>query len=252
MSSRSAADALRALSLGPASSQAPEKVLTAGERKKLKNKLKKQRQKQRKREQADAKPSIAVGARIALPRLVPDKNDLDLSSSCHAPGCHKRICLQCTRCMVARYCSHECFNRDAPRHKHLCRPKVGDTPALASACIGVVEGVDGGRVVVKLDSGPRVIIGAESITSRGGVTATDAADVTSIEAPADFGRALGRARRAARDRRVREGLPARGALARAADEWFREEAWVNILSFLPRTVNGTGHTGPSEFCATSI
>ena len=25
-----------------------------------------------------------------------------------------------------------------------------------------------------------------------------------------------------------------------------------VESFLPRTVNGTGHTGPSEFCATSI
>ena len=25
-----------------------------------------------------------------------------------------------------------------------------------------------------------------------------------------------------------------------------------MLSPLPRTVNGTGHTGPSEFCATSI
>ena len=24
------------------------------------------------------------------------------------------------------------------------------------------------------------------------------------------------------------------------------------IVFLPRTVNGTGHTGPSEFCATSI
>ena len=30
--------------------------------------------------------------------------------------------------------------------------------------------------------------------------------------------------------------------------WFESYAWVA----LPRTVNGTGHTGPSEFCATSI
>ena len=27
---------------------------------------------------------------------------------------------------------------------------------------------------------------------------------------------------------------------------------LSALSALPRTVNGTGHTGPSEFCATSI
>ena len=27
---------------------------------------------------------------------------------------------------------------------------------------------------------------------------------------------------------------------------------MGILVDLPRTVNGTGHTGPSEFCATSI
>ena len=26
----------------------------------------------------------------------------------------------------------------------------------------------------------------------------------------------------------------------------------NAPELLPRTVNGTGHTGPSEFCATSI
>ena len=25
-----------------------------------------------------------------------------------------------------------------------------------------------------------------------------------------------------------------------------------IFMVMPRTVNGTGHTGPSEFCATSI
>ena len=25
-----------------------------------------------------------------------------------------------------------------------------------------------------------------------------------------------------------------------------------LVSNMPRTVNGTGHTGPSEFCATSI
>ncbi len=30
--------------------------------------------------------------------------------------------------------------------------------------------------------------------------------------------------------------------------WFDRYAWI----LLPRTVNGTGHTGPSEFCATSI
>ena len=27
---------------------------------------------------------------------------------------------------------------------------------------------------------------------------------------------------------------------------------LRMESLLPRTVNGTGHTGPSEFCATSI
>ena len=27
---------------------------------------------------------------------------------------------------------------------------------------------------------------------------------------------------------------------------------VELRNALPRTVNGTGHTGPSEFCATSI
>ena len=27
---------------------------------------------------------------------------------------------------------------------------------------------------------------------------------------------------------------------------------VVVLAVVPRTVNGTGHTGPSEFCATSI
>ena len=25
-----------------------------------------------------------------------------------------------------------------------------------------------------------------------------------------------------------------------------------LMAYLTRTVNGTGHTGPSEFCATSI
>ena len=30
------------------------------------------------------------------------------------------------------------------------------------------------------------------------------------------------------------------------------EAAYGHISTLPRTVNGTGHTGPSEFCATSI
>ena len=29
-------------------------------------------------------------------------------------------------------------------------------------------------------------------------------------------------------------------------------ALVRIHAVVPRTVNGTGHTGPSEFCATSI
>ena len=29
------------------------------------------------------------------------------------------------------------------------------------------------------------------------------------------------------------------------------EAWLRA-HLVPRTVNGTGHTGPSEFCATSI
>ncbi len=31
-----------------------------------------------------------------------------------------------------------------------------------------------------------------------------------------------------------------------------EEFLLCQLRQLPRTVNGTGHTGPSEFCATSI
>ena len=34
-----------------------------------------------------------------------------------------------------------------------------------------------------------------------------------------------------------------------ADSYGRQDSG---LSFLTRTVNGTGHTGPSEFCATSI
>ena len=29
-------------------------------------------------------------------------------------------------------------------------------------------------------------------------------------------------------------------------------ASVTLTAYVPRTVNGTGHTGPSEFCATSI
>jgi len=32
----------------------------------------------------------------------------------------------------------------------------------------------------------------------------------------------------------------------------RKPQGVSPLASLPRTVNGTGHTGPSEFCATSI
>ena len=31
-----------------------------------------------------------------------------------------------------------------------------------------------------------------------------------------------------------------------------ETASLEAVVRLPRTVNGTGHTGPSEFCATSI
>jgi hypothetical protein len=226
-------DALRALSLGR--SQAPEKVSEA-------------------RERADAKPSIAVGARIALPRLVPDQKDLEFSRSCHAPDCHKPICLQCSRCLVARYCSQECANRDAPQHKHICRPKVGDTPALASACIGVVEGIDGDRIVVKLDSGPRVIIGAESIASRD-VDSDDAPPVGAVVELQGLASAAFNGRRGvvtttppdvAAVGRVVVVIDGRSiAIKRAnvifasdavadasSDVWFREEAFVNILSFL--------------------
>ena len=226
-------DALRALSLGR--SQAPEKVSEA-------------------RERADAKPSIAVGARIALPRLVPDQKDLEFSRSCHAPDCHKPICLQCSRCLVARYCSQECANRDAPQHKHICRPKVGDTPALASACIGVVEGIDGDRIVVKLDSGPRVIIGAESIASRD-VDSDDAPPVGAVVELQGLASAAFNGRRGvvtttppdvAAVGRVAVVIDGRSiAIKRAnvifasdavadasSDMWFREEAFVNILPFL--------------------
>ena len=226
-------DALRALSLGR--SQAPEKVSEA-------------------RERADAKPSIAVGARIALPRLVPDQKDLEFSRSCHAPDCHKPICLQCSRCLVARYCSQECANRDAPQHKHLCRPKVGDTPALASACIGVVEGIDGDRIVVKLDSGPRVIIGAESIASRD-VDSDDAPPVGAVvelqglasaafngrrgvvtTTPPDVA-ALGRVvvvidGRSIAIKRANVIFASDAVADASSDVWFREEAFVNILPFL--------------------
>ena len=230
---RGAMDALRALSLGR--SQAPEKVSEA-------------------RERADAKPSIAVGARIALPRLVPDQKDLEFSRSCHAPDCHKPICLQCSRCLVARYCSQECANRDAPQHKHICRPKVGDTPALASACIGVVEGVEGERIVVKLDSGPRVIIGAKSIASRD-VDSDDAPPVGAVVELQGLASAAFNGRRGvvtttppdvAAVGRVVVVIDGRSiAIKRAnvifasdavadasSDVWFREEAFVNILSFL--------------------
>ena len=71
----------------------------------------------------------------------------------------------------------------------------GPAPAPPSDAVGVVEGVDGGRVVVKMDCGPRVVVTASSIMSRVVVAAADAA-----------------------------GSP--------ADVWFREEAFVNILPFL--------------------
>ena len=38
-----------------------------------------------------------------------------------------------------------------------------------------------------------------------------------------------------------------GEIYKKLDEELNEEQLA-----LPRTVNGTGHTGPSEFCATSI
>ena len=34
--------------------------------------------------------------------------------------------------------------------------------------------------------------------------------------------------------------------------WTGRSFQTSNASSLPRTVNGTGHTGPSEFCATSI
>jgi len=37
-----------------------------------------------------------------------------------------------------------------------------------------------------------------------------------------------------------------------ASSWARVPASQQPAVQLPRTVNGTGHTGPSEFCATSI
>ena len=38
-----------------------------------------------------------------------------------------------------------------------------------------------------------------------------------------------------------------------SDEHLSYSVWLACgLFVMPRTVNGTGHTGPSEFCATSI
>ena len=40
--------------------------------------------------------------------------------------------------------------------------------------------------------------------------------------------------------------------ARGADGAPKRPLWTPDEDELPRTVNGTGHTGPSEFCATSL
>ena len=37
----------------------------------------------------------------------------------------------------------------------------------------------------------------------------------------------------------------------AANDGDRAQELVQLLVVVPRTVNGTGHTGPSRFCATS-
>jgi len=166
---RSGVDALRALSIGPASSQAT----------------------------ADAK--ITVGARIAMTRL-------------RAVG------------------------------------------APASACVGVIEGIDGERVVVRLDCGPRVIIGAESVASRC-VDSVDAPPVGAFVELQGLASAAFNGRRGvvtatppdvAAKGRVAVVIDGRSiAIKRAnvifapdavvdasSDVWFREEAFVNILSFL--------------------
>ena len=202
---RSAVDALRALSLGPASSQTPD---------------------------GDAK--IAVGARIAMTRLVPDEWDL--------------------REARAR---REQLLRDANPRRSGLADRVAALRAVgtpASACVGVIEGIDGERVVVRLDCGPRVIIGAESIASRD-VDSDDAPPVGAVVELQGLASAAFNGRRGvvtttppdvAAVGRVVVVIDGRSiAIKRAnvifasdavadasSDVWFREEAFVNILSFL--------------------
>ena len=54
-----------------------------------------------------------------------------------------------------------------------------------------------------------------------------------------------------RDNRIREVTALRLAMGNLGgrSELLRP---VRLVEQVPRTVNGTGHTGPSEFCATSI
>ena len=42
-----------------------------------------------------------------------------------------------------------------------------------------------------------------------------------------------------------------GRVGKTNPEWGLRIDWPDE-TLVPRTVNGTGHTGPSEFCATSI
>ena len=165
---------------------------------------------------------ITVGARIAIPglvparsrpqapadqpskpppvRFVPDPGILAqlLSMGFDENGC-KRAC-KATNNAGPEAASEWVFSHMGDAD--FAAPFVDDdtssatAPAPPSDAVGVVEGVDGGRVVVKMDCGPRVVVAAASIMSRVVVAAADDA----------------------------AGAP--------ADVWFREEAFVNILPFL--------------------
>ncbi|CAH0375623.1 unnamed protein product [Pelagomonas calceolata] len=202
MSSRSAADALRALSLGPASSQAT----------------------------ADAK--ITVGARIAMTRLVPDESDLRNARANRASAARSQVAAIARRAALARAVEF----------------------GAADTCVGVVEGIDGERVVVRLDCGLRVIIGAESVSSRS-VDSDDAppvgafVELQGLASAAFNGRrgvvtatppdvaAVGRVAvvidgRSIAIKRANVIFASDAVVDASSDVWFREEAWVNILPFL--------------------
>lgn len=163
---------------------------------------------------------ITVGARIAMPRLVQCPASLHPRTPAFwsKPAINELVQFGFTACqaeaaLIACEGKHEVAaewlfsrldNLDAAVAEVLYGPPAADASAPFEA-VGVVEGVegvvtlagvvDGGRVVVKLDCGLRVVVAAASITSRAVVAAADTA-----ESP--------------------------------ADRWFREEAFVNVLPFL--------------------